>query len=156
MDALKLDFRRVAPDDPAVSALIARHAAHGDAHYPSESNHHMDGAAMAADGVVLFGGLLNGRAVAMGGYKIIAPGHGEVKSMHVTDEARGQGAGARLLEMILSDARAAGLTRLSLETGSLEGSSAARRLYERSGFVYCPPFGSYEEDPMSVFMTRAL
>jgi GNAT superfamily N-acetyltransferase len=61
----------------------------------------MDGAAMAADGVVLFGGLLNGRAVAMGGYKIIAPGHGEVKSMHVSDEARGQGAGARLLEMIL-------------------------------------------------------
>jgi hypothetical protein len=69
MDALKLDFRRVAPDDPVVSALIARHAAHGDAHYPSESNHHMDGAAMAADGVVLFAGLLNGRAVAMGGYR---------------------------------------------------------------------------------------
>jgi putative acetyltransferase len=101
----------------------------------------MDGAAMAREGVVLFGGLLNGRAVAMGGYKTIAAGHGEVKSMHVTDEARGQGAGARILEMILSDARAAGLTRLSLETGSLEGSSAARRLYERSGFVYCRPSG---------------
>jgi hypothetical protein len=47
MDALKLDYRRIAPDDPIVADLIARHAAHGDAHYPSESNHHQDGAAMA-------------------------------------------------------------------------------------------------------------
>jgi hypothetical protein len=31
----------------------------------------------------------------MGGYKVIAPGEGEVKSMHVTQAARGQGAGAR-------------------------------------------------------------
>jgi putative acetyltransferase len=103
-------------------------------------------------GVVLFAGLLNGRAVAMGGYKRIAPGHGEVKSMHVTEEARGQGAGARILAMILDHARAAGFTRLSLETGSLEGLGGARRLYEREGFDYCAPFGS-EEDPMSVFMT---
>jgi putative acetyltransferase len=56
--------------------------------------------------------------------------------------------------MILDHARGAGLTRLSLETGSLEGSAAARRLYERAGFTYCPPFGSYADDPMSVFMTR--
>jgi hypothetical protein len=78
------------PDDPAVSPLIARHAAHGDAHYPAESNHHQDGAAMAAEGVVLFVGLLNGAAVAMGGYKIIAPGDGEVKSMHVTMRRAGR------------------------------------------------------------------
>jgi hypothetical protein len=34
----------------------------------------------------------------MGGYKVIAPGEGEVKSMHVTQAARGQGAGARILD----------------------------------------------------------
>jgi putative acetyltransferase len=156
MDALSLDYRRIDPEDPIVAELIARHAAHGDAHYPAESNHHQDGAAMAAEGVVLFVGLKAGQAVAMGGYKVIAPGEGEVKSMHVTQAARGQGAGARILDMILNHARGAGLTRLSLETGSLEGSAAARRLYERAGFTYCPPFGSYVDDPMSVFMTRPL
>jgi hypothetical protein len=61
MDALKLDYRQIAPDDPIVADLIARHAAHGDAHYPAESNHHQDGAAMAAEGVVLFVGFLRGR-----------------------------------------------------------------------------------------------
>jgi hypothetical protein len=51
MDALSLDYRRIDPEDPIVAELIARHAAHGDAHYPAESNHHQDGAAMAAEGV---------------------------------------------------------------------------------------------------------
>jgi len=156
MDPLGLEYRRVDPGDPAVAALIARHAAHGDAHYPSESNHHQDGAAMAACGVILFAGLSDGIAVAMGGYKVIAPGEGEVKSMHVTEAARGQGAGARILEMIVDHARDRGLCRLSLETGSHEASAAARRLYERAGFSYCAPFGGYVDDPMSVFMTRAL
>jgi putative acetyltransferase len=156
MDALGLDYRKVDPADPGLADLIAHHAAHGDAHYPAESNHHQDGNALAKEGVVLFVGFRDGAAVAMGGYKIIAPAEGEVKSMHVTEGARGQGAGAHLLGMIVDHARAAGLHRLSLETGSLEGSAAARRLYEKAGFTYCPPFGAYAEDPMSVFMTRTL
>ena len=32
----------------------------------------------------------------------------------------------------------------------------ARRLYERFGFTRCGPFGSYVEDPNSVFMTLEL
>jgi len=156
MDPLGLEYRRIDADDPAVAGLIARHAAHGDAHYPAESNHHQDEAAMAAEGVTLFAGLRDGIAVAMGGYKVIAPGEGEVKSMHVTEAARGQGAGARILEIILDHARDRGLDRMFLETGSREASAAARRLYERAGFSYCAPFGAYVDDPMSVFMTRTL
>jgi hypothetical protein len=57
MDALSLDFAGSPRMTRIVAELIARHAAHGDAHYPSESNHHQDGAAMAAEGVVLFVGL---------------------------------------------------------------------------------------------------
>ncbi len=33
---------------------------------------------------------------------------------------------------------------------------AARSLYTSFGFVPCPPFGSYKEDPNSVFMTIQL
>jgi putative acetyltransferase len=64
--------------------------------------------------------------------------------------------------MILDHARAAGLTRVSLETGSLEGSAAARRLYEREGFDYCAPFAEYRgrpderlHDPHALNMDRA-
>ena len=57
---------------------------------------------------------------------------------------------------IIEDARAAGLQRLSLETGVQPGFLAARGLYAREGFTECPPFGSYRADPNSVFMTLLL
>jgi putative acetyltransferase len=32
----------------------------------------------------------------------------------------------------------------------------ARRLYARNGFVPCAPFGSYQPDPHSCFMSRVI
>ena len=154
----RLVYDRIAPNDPALAQMIAHHAAHSAVHYPGESNHNQDGAALATQGAVMFAGRLGaaGPVVAMGGYKMIAPSHAELKSMHVADAMRGQGAGAHLVGLILDHARAAGARRISLETGSLPASAAARRLYEQAGFSYCPPFGSYAPDPMSIFMTRTL
>lgn len=153
---MTLAVERIAADDPALSEMIAVHAAQSDAAYPAASNHHQDGATLAAEGAVMFVAREAGRVVGMGGYKIIAPGEAEVKSMHVAETARGRGVAARLLETILDDARSAGVRQVFLETGSLDASAAARRLYERAGFAYCPPFASYRADPLSVFMTRAL
>lgn len=153
-----LIFASIAPDDPALAALIDHHAAHSAAHYPSDSNHNEDGAALAAQGAVMFAGRIDvgGPVVAMGGYKLIGPTEAEVKSMHVLEAVRGQGAAAQLLALILDHARAAGIRRISLETGSLPASAAARHLYTRAGFVTCPPFGTYQPDQMSIFMTRTL
>jgi putative acetyltransferase len=153
---LSLLCERIDPRAPEVAHLIDLHAAHGSAHYPTESNHHMDGAAMAEEGVVLFVGRLAGEIVAMGGYKPIGLGAAELKSMHVHEAARETGAGRCILGTILDHARAGGVRRIFLETGSLAASAAARRLYERAGFEYCAPFGDYREDPMSVFMSRDL
>src|SRR6185369_6871728 len=55
---------------------------------------------------------------------------------------------------IVEAARAAGMTRLSLETGSWPFFEAARALYRTHGFADCLPFGDYVADPNSVFMTR--
>lgn len=153
---MSLSYAIMDPRDPALVDLIAHHAAHGDAHYPAESNHHQNGATLHGEGVVLFVGQLDGRPVAMGGYKPTGHAQAEMKSMHVLGAARGQGAGAQIVQMILDHAAASGMASINLETGSLEGSAAARRLYERLGFTYCAPFGSYCEDPNSVFMTRDL
>lgn len=86
----------------------------------------------------------------------IGDGHLELKSMRTDPERRGQGIGALLLRHAIERARADGASRISLETGSMDFFAPARALYRRYGFTECPPFGSYREDPNSVFMTRPL
>ena len=67
-----------------------------------------------------------------------------------------RGLSRAMLEHLMTQARAAGFRRLSLETGVQPTFVAARTLYTKAGFADCPPFGSYAPDPNSVFMTRAL
>ena len=92
----------------------------------------------------------------MDAFKRIDDTHAEVKSMHVLTEARGRGLSKAMLDHLVAEAKAAGFARLSLETGVQPTFIAARALYERAGFTYCPPFEGYAEDPNSVFMTRSL
>ena len=88
--------------------------------------------------------------------KALSPGHGEVKSMHVAERMRGRGYGAALVQHVIATARARGMSRLSLETGSWPFFAPARALYARLGFVECEPFNGYVPDPSNVFMTLAL
>jgi putative acetyltransferase len=76
--------------------------------------------------------------------------------MHTAEAARGHGVGSTLVRHIMAAAGARGMTRLSLETGSWPYFAPARALYARFGFVECGPFGDYQEDLNSVFMTLAL
>jgi putative acetyltransferase len=151
-----LDIRPADPTDPGLARIIRAHIAYGNAHYKAESNHHVPLEDYATSGVHLFGAWQDGVCVGMVGFKPLSDKHGELKSMHVAEAARGQGIGDVLVETIIAKARKAGLTRLSLETGSRDASAAARKIYERKGFTYCRPFADYREDPESVFMTRDL
>lgn len=92
----------------------------------------------------------------MGALSLLGDGTAEIKSMHTLDAARGQGHGKAMLIHLIAAGREAGLTALYLETGSGAAAEAARALYGRLGFVDCPPFGSYDPDPESVFMRLAL
>ena len=94
--------------------------------------------------------------VGVGALRHLGDGHGEIKSMHTAEAARGRGVGSAMLRHIMAAARARGMSRLSLETGSWPYFEPARALYARHGFVECGPFGDYREDPNSVFMTREL
>ena len=94
--------------------------------------------------------------IGCGALQELSPTHGEVKSMHTLSVHRGAGLGRKMLNHVLSVAKARGYTRLSLETGSMEGFKPSRTLYRSVGFEICPPFGDYVEDPNSVFMTLAL
>ncbi len=66
----------------------------------------------------------------------LGPGEFEVAKMAVTERAQGCGIGRRLLQAAIETARAAGATRLFLETNSTL--TPAVRLYESAGFRHIP------------------
>ncbi|EEX94400.1 histone acetyltransferase HPA2 [Vibrio orientalis CIP 102891 = ATCC 33934] len=61
-----------------------------------------------------------------------------------------------MLRHILDYARQQGMTKISLETGSMAYFAPARALYEKHGFEYCEPFADYTLDPNSQFMSITL
>lgn len=144
------------PLTPDLELLFQRHTSDMHADTPPESIHMMDKGALAAPGIRFFVLREDGAALAMGAFKRIDAGHAEIKSMHVLAEARGRGLSKAMLDHLVATARADGFTRLSLETGIQPTFVAARALYARAGFVDCPPFEGYWDDPNSVFMTKML
>jgi ribosomal protein S18 acetylase RimI-like enzyme len=65
------------------------------------------------------------------------PGELEVAKMAVTETCQHAGIGRRLLETVITEARASGATRLYLETN--HKLTPAIRLYESLGFRHLPP-----------------
>ena len=73
--------------------------------------------------------------------------------MFVLPEALGRGIGRAILAAIEA-ALPAHVAALRLETGVKQ--EAAVRLYEAAGFRRRGPFGSYRDDPLSIFMEKPL
>ena len=149
-------IQKETPTSPDLSLLFARHTADMHTDTPPESIHMMDAGDLDSPQVHFFVLREAGAPVAMGAFKIFDGAHAEIKSMHVLAEHRGRGLSRVMLAHLIAAAQAAGVTRLSLETGSQDAFRPARVLYETAGFAACPPFGVYVLDPMSIFMTRAL
>ncbi len=143
-------------DDPKVIALLKYHIETNHTYAPPESCHAYEVGRLKESDVDFWSAWDGEALLGVGALKRLDADHGEVKSMHTVEAARGRGVGGAVLEKIIAHACAAGLRRLSLETGSQEYFKPAHALYRRHGFVECPPFGSYKLDPNSVFMTRTL
>jgi putative acetyltransferase len=153
---MTLQIVRQSPLDASLALLFERHTADMHADTPPESIHMMDASELDVPTVHFFVARQAGVPVAMGAFKDHGEGHGEIKSMHVLIEARGKGLSKAMLAHVEAQARAAGLTRLSLETGIQPIFVAARALYEKAGYTTCPPFADYWDDPNSLFMTKEL
>jgi len=149
----------IEPDDltrPQVHALLAEHLAQMHSQSPACSVHALDIARLRAPGITVWTAWEGDELLGCGALKTLTPGHGEIKSMRTAPRHRGRGIGRTMLNHLLAVARERGYERLSLETGATEHFLPALRLYASAGFQRCGPFGSYGEDPHSVYMTRKL
>jgi GNAT superfamily N-acetyltransferase len=95
-----------------------------------------------------------GTPVATGGWRTqdesdegYAHGDAEIKRMYVTPEARGRGLARLVLAALEDDARAAGRTRMVLETGTKQPEAIS--LYSSSGYELCAKVGHYRFHELS-------
>lgn len=141
---------------PEIAGFLDEHVRQMRSLTPLESKHALDLDELRRPGVTFWSIVDGDTLVGCGAIKKLDAGHAELKSMRTTPMRKRSGIASRLLEHIITEARAMGFTRLSLETGAAEFFLPARKLYGKFGFTECGPFADYRPDPNSTFMKRTL
>lgn len=139
-----------------IQALLEEHLVAMNHVSPPESIHALGLAQLQRPEITFWSAWVGESLAGCGALKEINPHHGEIKSMRTSSGHLRQGVASQMLQHIISEAQQRGYARLSLETGSQPYFEPARSLYRSFGFVVCPPFEGYVEDPNSVFMHRVL
>ena len=139
---------------PDVIALLQAHLDFMAVLSPPESIHALDLEGLAIPEISFWTARLNNELLGCVALKDIGECQGEIKSMHTAKIVRGKGVAKSLLNHVINAAQNRNIQTLFLETGSADGFTPARNLYQSHGFENCPPFGNYDEDPHSVFMTK--
>ena len=111
--------------------LLALHLAGMQANSPPENVFALDLSALQRPDVTVWSAWAGERIAAVGALRMLSDGAAEVKSMRTHPDFLRQGAGAAVLETIIAEARARGVQRLSLETGSGSSFEPALALYRR-------------------------
>jgi putative acetyltransferase len=142
--------------NPRVAELLRIHLTNARAETALGSAHALDATGLQSPAVSFWTIWKDETLLGFGALKELSADHGEVKSMHTAQSMRRKGAGRAMLRHIIATARARGMLRLSLETGSWDYFRPAHAFYKGHGFVECPPFADYVLDPNSIFMSLDL
>lgn len=150
---------RIEVDDlsrPAVHDLLSEHLANMYELSPPEQVFALDLSKLKSPDITFWTVWDENILLGCGALKELTTTHGEIKSMRTPAKLRNRGAGRAVLDRIVEAARQRGYTLLSLETGTHPAFLAAQQLYRSAGFQESDPFGSYKEDPHSLFMELRL
>jgi putative acetyltransferase len=129
--------------DPGVQALIAFHQSAMIEGSPPGLSFALDLSGLQEKAVTVWAVHVGARVAAIGALKRLDATSAEVKSMRTHPDFLRQGIAAALLETIIAHARAEGMTRLSLETGTGPAFEPALTLYRKCGFVNGAAFADY-------------
>jgi putative acetyltransferase len=146
---------KVCEDDlsgDATLRLLAFHLSGMHANSPPDSVYALDLSGLKAPGVTVWSFWEEAEVIAIGALKEFGNGSGEVKSMRTHPNHLRRGVATLLLNHITTQAKARGLTRLSLETGSGAAFEPALALYRKHGFVNGEAFSDYEQSAFNQFL----
>lgn len=136
----------------ATLRLLALHLAGMNANSPPDSVYALDLSGLKAPGVTVWSVWDGTKVIGIGALKELGNGSAEVKSMRTHPDHLRRGVAALLLDHIAVEAKARGLTRLSLETGSGPAFEPALALYRKYGFVNGEAFSDYQPSAFNQFL----
>lgn len=147
-----MQIRRDDLSDPQTRNLLRLHLEGMHANSPPNSVFALDLAGLEDPDVTVWTVWIDDVAAGIGALKDLRDGTGELKSMRTHPGYLRRGVAAALLEHIIGVARARGMRRLSLETGSGPAFEPALALYRRRGFADGEPFGRYVRSQFNQFL----
>ena len=153
---MSISIETATPLNKEVAQILEIHHNFCTSTTPADCCHVLNVSQLISPQIDVFAARLDGECVGVGALRVLNETHGELKSMHTLEKARGQGVGRAVVEHISEFAKSKGITRLSLETGTNDAFRAARELYFSMGFEICEPFGDYSLSENNVYMTKVL
>ena len=143
-------------DNSEVNDLLKKHFIELRSVSPAGSTHVLDIDGLKDPSIKFWSLWEDNKLVGCGALKFLEKNHGEFKSIRVADEFKKKGAGERIINHLIEEAKKLKISKLSIETGAGEFFLPARKLFSKFGFKKCPPFAHYKEDPNSCYYTLNL
>lgn len=137
---------------PQTRALLSLHLSGMHANSPPGYVFALDLSGLKTPEVTVWSAWRGSEIAGIGALKTLGGAAGEIKSMRTHPDHLRQGVGAAILDCILEEARARGLTRLSLETGRGPAFEPALALYRTRGFRSGGAFADYVASDFNQFM----
>jgi putative acetyltransferase len=142
--------------NPEVNELLIKHFIELRSVSPEGSAHVLDIAGLKDPSIKFWSLWEESDLIGIGALKFLDKKHGEFKSIRVKDKFRGQGNGLKVVNHLINEAKKLDIKKLSLETGAGTFFLAARKLFDKCGFVTCEPFSNYKNDIHSVYMVMQI
>ncbi len=146
------EIRRDDLSGDATRALLALHLAGMHASSPPGSVFALDLSGLLLPDVTVWTARDGEEVVGIGALRVLGDGTGELKSMRTHPDHLRRGVASALLDHLVAEAKACGLTRLSLETGTGPAFDPALSLYRSRGFVDGGTFSDYRSSSFNRFL----
>lgn len=148
---MTIAIQPISPD--RAKYLIEALDAYQSSLYPADSNHLDSIETLNRSNALMLGAVENDEVIAMGAVKLFN-GYGEIKRLYVPHHHRGKGLAKKIMTALESYLKEQSIFQAKLETGIHQPEAIG--LYKNLGYEDCDPFGEYQPDPLSRFMSKQL
>ena len=143
-------------DNPEVLELLNKHFIELRSVSPEGSAHVLDIEGLKDQNIKFWSLWEDNLLMGCGALKFLNKEHGEFKSIRVEDRFRNKDNGIKILKHLIFEAKKLNIKRISVETGTGDFFTPARKLFNKCGFKLCKPFAHYKEDPNSCYMSMLI